>query len=224
MNTAARSTSARCALALAGVVTLFTTACGAGGGPGGSGDAGPPKSGGTLTFAVGSDAGCIDPQQVGSSDTLYSLRETVDSLTDQNPETGEIVPWLAQSWEVGPDAKSFTFRLRPGATFSDGSPVDAQVVKDNFDAIPKLGTLAILAKGYVNGYVGTEVLDDLTAKVTFDQPNAQFLQATSTAALGLVSRADTAKTPQQRCSDGVIGSGPFVLSEYVPNQSITIAK
>lgn len=223
MSPAVRSTSTRCAVALAAAATLLTGACGTGA-DGGTGDAGPPRSGGTLTFAVASDAGCVDPQQVGSSDTLYSLRETVDSLTDQDPETGAIVPWLAQSWEVGSDARTFTFRLRPGATFSDGSPVDAAAVKDNFDAIPRLGTLAILAKGYVNGYVGTEVLDPLTARITFEQPNAQFLQATSTAALGLVSRADTAKTPQQRCSDGVHGSGPFVLSEYVANQSITITR
>ncbi|MEV4206077.1 ABC transporter substrate-binding protein [Nocardia salmonicida] len=222
MSSVVRSKSIRCAVASAAVVTLFTGACGTGGEQGG--DAGPPRSGGTLKFSVASDAGCVDPQQVGSSDTLYSLRETVDSLTDQDPTTGKPVPWLAQSWEVSPDARSFTFRLRPDVTFSDGTPLNAQVVKANFDAIPKLGALAILSKGYITGYVGTEVVDEHTAKITFEQPNAQFLQATSTAALGLISTADAAKTPQQRCSDGVIGSGPFVLSKYVPNQSITIGK
>ena len=226
MSRAVRSKPARLAApAVLAVVTLFAGACNASSGSEGTAaDAGPPKPGGTLTFAVSSDAGCADPQQVGSSDTLYSLRETVDSLTDQDPGTGKTVPWLAQTWEVSPDATSFTFHLRPGATFSDGSAVNAQVVKDNFDAIPQLGALAILAKGYVNGYAGTEVVDDLTAKVTFKQPNAQFLQATSTAALGLVSAASVRKTPQQRCSDGVLGSGPFVLSKYVPNQSITLTK
>lgn len=207
------------------MVTLFAGACDSNAAsPTTAGAAGPPTPGGTLTFAVASDAGCIDPQQVGSSDTLYSLRETVDSLTDQDPATGKPVPWLARSWEISPEATAFTFHLRPGATFSDGSPVDAAAVKDNFDAIGKLGALAILAKGYLSGYTGTEVVDDLTARVTFSQPNAGFLQATSTAALGLVSRASTAATPQQRCSGGVVGSGAFVLSKYVPNQSITLLK
>ncbi|MGY1900707.1 ABC transporter substrate-binding protein [Nocardia gipuzkoensis] len=188
--------------------TLLSSACDASAGSQPGGDPGPPKPGGTLTFAVASDAGCVDPQQVGSGDTFYSLRETVDSLTDQDPATRKTVPWLAQRWEVDEQAKSFTFHLRPGVTFSDGSPVNAQVVKDNFDAIPKLGALAILSKGYVSGYVGTEVIDDYTARITFEQPNAQFLQATSTAALGLVSASSAAKTPQQRCSDGVVGSRP----------------
>ncbi len=134
------------------------------------------------------------------------------------------MPWLAERWEISPDARTFTFHLRPGATFSDGTPVNARSVKDNFDAIPKLGALAVLGTGYLSGYEGTTVVDDLTAAVAFRQPNAQFLQATSTFSLGLVSGASIARTPQQRCGEGVTGSGPFVLSKYAPAQSITLAK
>ncbi|MEV6925136.1 ABC transporter substrate-binding protein [Dactylosporangium sp. NPDC051485] len=222
---AVRFNLARWALA-AGVtaVTVLAGGCSSGNGDAAGSPGGAGRSGGTLTFAVGTDAGCVDPQQAGSSDTVYALRQTVDSLTDQDPATGKIVPWLAQSWEIGADASTFTFHLRPGATFSDGTPVNAQVVKDNFDAIPKLGALAIQATGYLSGYVGTTVVDDLTAKVAFTGPNAQFLQATTTSSLGLVAASSVAKTPQQRCSDGVIGSGPFVLSGYRPNQSITLVK
>lgn len=203
------------ALALAGCATAGTHTANA---------SAQPKPGGTLVFAVGSDAGCIDPQQVGSNDSIYSLRQIVDSLTDQNPTTGEIVPWLASSWEISPDATTFTFHLRPGATFSDGTPVNAQAVKDNFDAVPKLGALAGLATGYLSGYVGTEVVDELTARVTFQQPNAQFLQASSTFSLGLVSSASTRKTPQERCTSGVAGSGPFTIETYERNQQIVLAK
>ncbi|GAA4611866.1 ABC transporter substrate-binding protein [Actinoallomurus liliacearum] len=206
------------------VVAVGTTAaCGSGGDTGGGGAAGP-RTGGTLTFAVGSDAGCVDPQQVGSNDTIYSVRQLVDSLTDQDPSSGEIVPWLAQSWQVSPDARTFTFHLRPGVTFSDGTPLTAQVVKANFDAIPGLGALGILAEGYLSGYTGTTVVDDRTAKVTFKQPNAQFLQATATHSLGIVAESSTRKSPQQRCAQGVAGSGPFVLAKYAPNQEITLAR
>lgn len=211
--------------ALTALVTtsVLLTACGSGGGDSGSGS-GQPKSGGTLTFAVGSDAGCVDPQQVASNETIYSVRQIVDSLTDQDPKTGKIVPWLAKSWDVSSDATTFTFHLRSGVTFSDGSKLTAQVVKDNFDAVPKLGALGTLAEGYLSGVKGTTVVDPLTVKVTFSQPNAQFLQATSTHSLGIESSASVKKTPQQKCSDGVIGSGPFVLKQYVQNQSVTVAK
>ena len=220
-----RSRSARPATpVLLAAAALVLTACGTD--PGGSDAAagGEPQSGGTLTFAVGSDAGCVDPQQVGSNDTIYSVRQLVDSLTDQDPETGEIVPWLAESWEVSPDATTFTFHLRDGVTFSDGSPLTAQVVKDNLDAIPDLGPLAGLARGYLVGYTGTTVVDDRTAQVTFSAPNVQFLQATSTHSLGLVSSASAALPPAQRCAEGISGSGPFTLAEYVQNQSITLEK
>ncbi|GHE95313.1 peptide ABC transporter permease [Streptomyces spiralis] len=211
--------------ALTALVTtsVLLTACGSSGTDPGSGT-GQPRSGGTLTFAVGSDAGCVDPQQVASNETIYSVRQIVDSLTDQDPKTGKIVPWLAKSWDVSSDATTFTFRLRSGVTFSDGSKLTAQVVKDNFDAVPRLGALGTLAEGYLSGVKSTTVVDPLTVKVTFKQPNAQFLQATSTHSLGIESSASVKKTPQQKCSDGVTGSGPFVLKQYVQNQSLTLAK
>ncbi|MER6272356.1 ABC transporter substrate-binding protein [Streptomyces sp900105755] len=203
--------------------SVLLTACGSGddGSGGGSGQA---KSGGTLTFAVGSDAGCVDPQQVASNDTIYSVRQLVDSLTDQDPKTGKIVPWLAKSWDISADATTFTFHLRSGVTFSDGSKLTAQVVKDNFDAVPDLGALGTLAEGYLSGVKSTTAVDPLTVKVTFKQPNAQFLQATSTHSLGIESSASVKKSPQQKCSDGVVGSGPFVLKQYVQNQSVTLGK
>ncbi|MFD7601573.1 ABC transporter substrate-binding protein [Streptomyces mirabilis] len=202
--------------------SVLLTACGSG--DDSSSGSSRPQSGGTLTFAVGSDAGCVDPQQVGSNESIYSVRQTVDSLTDQDPRTGKIVPWLAKSWDINADATEFTFHLRSGVTFSDGSQLTAQVVKDNFDAVPKLGALGILAQGYLSGVKSTTAVDPLTVKVTFKEPNAQFLQATSTHSLGIESSASVKKTPQQKCSDGVIGSGPFVLKQYVQNQSITLAK
>jgi peptide/nickel transport system substrate-binding protein len=102
--------------------------------------------------------------------------------------------------------------------------VDAAAVKANFDTAPKLGPRATLALGYLTGYVGTKVVDARTAEVSFEHPNAQFLQASSTFTLGLVSASTIAKTPDQRCTEGVIGSGPFTLDKYVPNQSISLKK
>ncbi|GII23205.1 ABC transporter substrate-binding protein [Planosporangium mesophilum] len=209
------------AAAALATAALALSACGSSGDTGATGG---PRSGGTLTFAVGSDAGCLDPQQVGSNDTIYSLRQVVDSLTDQDPATGTIVPWLAEKWEISADARTFTFHLRSGATFSDGTPVNAQAVKDTFDAATKLGPKAALAVGYLSGYAGTKVVDDSTAEVSFIQSNAQFLQASSTFSLGLVSSASANKAPDQRCTEGIVGSGPFMLDKYVPNQSITLSR
>ncbi|MBO0874159.1 MAG: ABC transporter substrate-binding protein, partial [Pseudonocardia sp.] len=147
---------------------------------------GPPRAGGTLRLAVSSDQGCVDPQQVGSNDTIYSVRQLVDSLTDQDPQTGQITPWLATEWQANADASAYTFTLRTGVTFSDGTPLTAEVVKQNFDRVPSLGARATLAKGYLAGYQGTTVDSPTRFTVHFTVPNVQFLQGTSTHSLGIL--------------------------------------
>ncbi|WP_230424115.1 ABC transporter substrate-binding protein [Streptomyces radicis] len=196
---------------------LAATGCGASeSGAGG----GTPEAGGELTFALASDPGCVDPQQQGNNDAIYPARQLVDSLTDEDPETGDIVPWLAESWEVSEDARSFTFHIRDDATFSDGTPVDAEAVRANFDSIVELGARAALGSSYLAGYEGTTVDDTHTATVTFAEPNGQFLRATTTFSLGLLAEATTSLPPEERCTDNIVGSGPFVLDEYRPNEVV----
>ncbi|WP_236705620.1 ABC transporter substrate-binding protein, partial [Frankia sp. ACN1ag] len=79
-------------------------------------------------------------------------------------------------------------------------------------------------ESYLSGYAGTTVVDNLTAEVTFKQPDVAFLRAASTSTLGLVSGATAKKTAAQRCRNGAIGTGPFTLSSYVQNTSITLAR
>lgn len=184
-----------------------------------------PQPGGNLRFALVSAPVGVDPQQVSTNVSIYIARSLVDSLTDQDPKTGEIVPWLAQSWEINPDHSEFTFHLRDDVTFSDGSALTAQVVKDNLDTIvADLGALAPLANGYLSGYASTDVVDEHTVTVKFTEPNAQFLQATSTLSLGIVSAETLTKTPEERNQGAVVGTGPFVLESYTQDQGAKIVR
>ncbi|RRQ29387.1 ABC transporter substrate-binding protein [Rhodococcus sp. Eu-32] len=205
--------------------SVLLTACG-GGSSSSTADAGEPQAGGTLRYGLSGAPTCSDPAQSGTNQTIYVIRQIVDSLTDQDPETGEITPWLADSWEVAPDASSFTFTLKDGVTFSDGTPVDAEAVKANFDSIVNTLTTAKspLGGSYLSGYVGTTVVDPLTAKIEFNGPNAQFLQATSTPQLGIQSLATVAKPAEARCDGSNIGSGPFTYADYQQDKSVTLAK
>jgi peptide/nickel transport system substrate-binding protein len=202
---------------------VLLAACGGGAAPAGGADPGTPQPGGTLRFAVSSDSGCVDPQQVGSNDTIYSLRQIVDSLTDQDPQTGELRPWLATAWESNADATAYTFTLRDGVTFSDGTSLDAAAVKANFDRVPDLGARGSLPKGYLAGYTGTTVESPTRFTVSFSQPNVQFLQGTSTHSLGILSPATVVESDDARCAS-VMASGPFVIDSYVRNESITLTK
>nr|WP_246003008.1 ABC transporter substrate-binding protein [Nocardia tenerifensis] len=189
------------------------------------GDAGPPKPGGTLRYGLSQAPTCSDPAQSGTNQTLYVTRQIVDSLTDQDPKTGELKPWLAQSWEVTPDAKVFTFHLTDGVTFSDGTALTADSVRNTFDSILELGSAkAPLASSYLTNYAGTTAVDRLTARVEFSKPNAQFLQASSTTQLGILADATTAKPAEQRCLGDNIASGPFTYAAYRQDASATLAK
>jgi len=207
------------------VVAALLAACSTGGGAPGAvapTATGEPVEGGRLSFGLGYDPTCLDPQQAGGNDSLNIGRQLVDSLTDQDPETGEIVPWLAESWEVSDDATRFTFVLRDDATFADGTPVDAAAVQANLDGVAALGARSTLGASYLDGYVETVVEDESTATVVFDSPSAQFLQASSTMTLGLVSVDSTALTADERCAGDFVGSGPFVLTDWQPGRSAAV--
>ncbi|GHF39992.1 peptide/nickel transport system substrate-binding protein [Amycolatopsis bartoniae] len=209
-------------LPLAAASALLAAGCSAGTT---AADAGPPRAGGTLTLAVGSNPDCLDPQQASTNASLNVGRQLVDSLTDQDPKTGEIKPWLADSWQVNADSTSFTFHLRPGATFSDGTPVDAAAVKTSFDGIKALGVKAALGSGYLAAYQGSTVVDPQTVRLDFAAPSAQFLQASSTMSLGVLAPAAYAKSADQRCQgDGLVGSGPFVFTSFKQNADIVLSK
>jgi peptide/nickel transport system substrate-binding protein len=211
---AARTTAALAALA----ATAVLAGCSGGGRT--AGDDGPPRSGGTLTYAVGADIACADPQQAGNGDELTAARGLADSLTDQDPDTGRIVPWLATKWRTGDRGRSYTFTLRHGVTFSDGSPLDARAVKESFDGVRRLGGKAVQATTYLTGFRRVVVVDPDTVRFDFERPNAQFLAATSSVSLAVVSPATARRSAADRCTKGVVGSGPFLLDRFTPNQQV----
>src|SRR3954463_664503 len=94
--------------AVAAVLAL--AACGGQGG-GAADDGGAPRAGGALKvsfFPDNPNLSCIDPFQVYWIESRSIIRNFADSLTDQDPQTGKIVPWLAKSWEISPDGRTYT--------------------------------------------------------------------------------------------------------------------
>jgi len=214
------------AVAAAGAFALALTACssGTGSAPASTADVGEPVSGGNLTFAISVDSQCIDPQQVGNNDAIAIARQTVASLTTQDPVTGEILPWLAEQFEVNDDATSFTFTLQDGPTYADGEPIDAASVKTNFEAIIALGAKATLGSSYLADLESIDVVDAHTVTVNFSEPSAQFLQATSTFSLGLLSPATASVSQADRCLGDYVGSGPFSVDSYTPNEGAVLVR
>lgn len=183
-----------------------------------------PVKGGTLIYLEQQAHTNLYPPAGGFYPNGGVLNQITDKLTYQNPTTLEIEPWIAQSWEVNADATQYTFKLRPGVTFSDGTPVDAAAVAKNFD-IFGLGdkTLKYPVSEVVNNYDRSEVIDPLTVRFHFKKPSPGFLQGTSVIGSGLVS-LKTLSLPFDQLGDAtkIIGSGPFVVASETLGKELTL--
>ncbi|TBU71301.1 ABC transporter substrate-binding protein [Pseudomonas daroniae] len=168
----------------------------------------------------------VDPFQVYWLEHRVLLRNVVESLTDQDPDSGEIIPWLAKSWEVSDDALSYTFQLREDVTFSNGERFDARAVKTAFDSNKAFaGELpATFGATYLAGFDHAEVVDDFTIRLVLSRPNAGFLQATSTTNLAILAPESYTLSAQERSLGRIIGSGPFVLDHYTPEVGAKLVK
>ncbi|MGI1663051.1 ABC transporter substrate-binding protein [Palleronia sp. KMU-117] len=131
---------------------------------------------------------------------------------------GSIAPALAESWEISDDGTVYTFRLREGVTFHDGTTFDAEDVKFSLDrARAEDSTNA--QKALFAGITDVTVVDPLTVQVTLSAPNGGFLTNMAWGDAVIVapeSVAAAATTP--------IGTGPFTFSRWVQGDRIEIAR
>lgn len=191
----------------------------------------PTATANTITFAIEGanlSAGHMDIHSSQLDVASLVLRNTFDSLVAQDA-TGAFVPWLAKSWTVSEDGLHYTFELRDDVTFQDGEAFNAQAVKANFDHVVDPKTASAQAAsliGYAEDggyYIDTEVVSEFEVRVNFSQPYAPFLQGVSLPQLGFYSpkvleeHADDLKAGGPNVT---VGTGPFILSEYTPDQQL----
>ena len=153
-------------------------------------------------------------------------RALADSLVDADPDTGEILPWLASAWEIDEDGLTYTFTLREGITFSDGTALDAAAVKTNLDQSAQQveDGEGWYYQGLFDDYVGAEATDELELVVTFSRPNPSFLPTLATGQLAILAPSSFDLSYEQRDNGEFIGSGSFVLESYTPNEGIVLAR
>ncbi|HBX8171854.1 TPA: TIGR04028 family ABC transporter substrate-binding protein [Klebsiella pneumoniae] len=183
-----------------------------------------PVKGGTLIYLEQQPHTNLYPPAGGFYPNGGILNQITDKLTWQNPKTLEIEPWIAESWTSNADKTEYTFHLRKGVTFSDGTPLDAAAVAKNFDTYG-LGDKAhrLPVSEVINNYQRSEVIDPLTVKFYFNKPSPGFLQGTATIGSGLVSLS-TLQRNFEELGDArhIIGSGPFVVQDEKPGRELTL--
>jgi peptide/nickel transport system substrate-binding protein len=212
---------------------LIAAACGggddddAGGGNGGgaSTDEGTPTPGGEIVYGLEAETAsgwCLMEAQLAISG-IQVARAIYDTLTAPD-ENGELKPFLAESFEPNDDYTQWTFTLREGVTFHDGTPLDATVVKNNLDAYRgQYPARSPLLFAFVfQDVANVEAVDARTVTVTTRRPWVSlpwFLWGSGR--VGIMSQSQLDSTS---CNDELVGTGPFMQESWNVNDRFVAVK
>ena len=180
-----------------------------------------PKVAQKLIVASGTDALTMDTHFGLDAPTFTILDHMVESLLELTPK-GEIVPKLAEKWEVSSDATEFTLKLKKGIKFHDGTPFNAEAVKVNFDRLldPKV---AIRYRFLVAPISTVSVVDEYTIKIKTKSPFAALVSNLTHQATGIQS-PEALKASWEKPLTKPIGTGPFLFKEWVPGNKFVMAR
>jgi peptide/nickel transport system substrate-binding protein len=183
--------------------------------------AGCPAKGGTLTVDLDEQVlPDLDPSYTPEAAAYRVIRGVFDSLVYEG-STGAFTPWLATKWTANANDTSYTFTLRKGVTFSDGTPLTAEAVKYTFDRIESPAEGSLFAIALLGPYAGSVVNSPYSVTVNFKSPYPGFLEAASQAFLGIVDPTAAAKEGTVGFGQHPVGSGPFEITSNVADQEIT---
>ena len=170
-----------------------------------------------MTLGIVLEPTGLDPTANASSSigeiTLYNLYETLTKIN----QDGSVSPLLAESWEVSPDLKTYTFKLRRGVQFHNGEPFNAHTVKFAFDRAA--GEKSTNKDKRTFAALSTQVVDEYTVVLLNKEvdPDFLFLMGQATAIITEPKSADTNATKP-------VGTGPYVLAGWNKGASITLSQ
>ncbi len=188
------------------------------------------KAGGVLVFGRAGDSVGMDPARETDGESFYATHQIFDTLVEFKTGTTEIVPALATSWDVSDDNLTYTFHLREGVKFHDGTPMNADAVVFSLDRqlsedhpYHEYGPW----KYWLN-YMGmSDIVESITAKddmtVVFklQKPEAPFIANLAMDFAGIVSPTAFMADPEG-FSLNPVGTGPFKFVSWTKDSDIVL--
>lgn len=177
--------------------------------------------GGTVIYAAGADPDNLDPANAESNPSEAVNRMMYENLA-RFDEKLKIVPGLSTKWEQSKDGLTWTFFLRKGVKFHDGTPFNAEAAKVFIERMigPEKPSRAGLYTPFVNS---VEVVDDYTVKIRLKTPFAFFLNNLAHSASGIISPT-ALKTYGKDISRRAVGTGPFKFVEWIHGDHLTMVR
>ena len=182
------------------------------------------------------DPPTLDPHQTSDTTSAGIVIEIFSGLVTLNSDLN-IVPDLAESWQISPDGTVYTFTLREGLTFSNGKPISAADFKWSMERAANPDTESTVAELYLGDIVGVqpiidgdateargiEAIDGRTLRITIDAPKPYFLAKLTYPTAFVLDRANV-ESGGESWTDTPVGTGPFVLEDYRIGERIVLAR
>jgi peptide/nickel transport system substrate-binding protein len=224
---------------VAALLVIATAAAACSGGDGdsasGSGDAalgdnvvdgpqeneGEPVTGGSVTVGLESETNTYLPSQFQGSQAGYNVAYAVfDPLVTRNAD-GDIQPYLAESIEPNGDFTTWTLTLRDGVTFHDGTPLNAEALKRNFDDY--LTVDGALTQGALRDVERMDVVDDLTVRYVLARPHSAFPDLLALPS-GWPFSPDAADEAGDDFGEHPVGTGPFRFVRWQRDGALVVER
>ncbi len=170
-----------------------------------------PIMGGSLVYGMTQDLVSLDPHQTtdaGTRSVVFNMYEGLVKPTS----TGDLVPAVASDYVISPEAKEYTFTLREGITFHDGSTVTVEDIKYSIERYAEIQGESSAFSSLLDK---VEVVDETTVKITLTEGYSEFL-ADLTLAIIPANNTDPAGNP--------VGTGPYKYESYTLGQNLKLVR
>jgi peptide/nickel transport system substrate-binding protein len=212
-------------LGLAGLGSVglasFLAACGGGASSSGaSGATGPPKPGGSLTLVRSQDSVDFDKTMVFSNASIWVYNQIFEGLTIGSQDGQNVEPWLAESWTQSDDQLTWTFKLKQGVSFSNGTPMTSADVKFSIDE----ASSTTGGWEFINSAIDTVTTPDpATVVITTKYPWAPLLADLACPSNGIIPNNYGGKAKKDFYT-APVGTGPFAWDTWEKGNSLTLKK
>jgi peptide/nickel transport system substrate-binding protein len=179
-----------------------------------------PQAGGTLRTALISPSGALDPLTIGDEGGLAVLGQSGEYLAWSDDEL-MLQPRIAESWEPNDDGSVWSFAIRQGVTFHDGTPLTAEDVVATMEYHLGNESNALSSLGGVLSAGNTQLVDDVTVQFTLDAPNGNFPYLVSSDSYWLTILPKTFTGDWEATFPG---TGPWKLESYTPDVGVTYVR
>jgi oligopeptide transport system substrate-binding protein len=195
----------------------------------------PEKTGGIFNYCLVTDPVSLDPAQLQESQGIEVGKQIFDGLMENDPDTMELVPAMAESFDENEDATVFTFNLKEGVMFHNGRECTAEDFVYSWNRVCDPETASEVAyhmspilgfdefqAGEATELEGVQALDDYTLEVTLSYPYADFVYHTAHPVFSPIPEEVVDEVGSENFTENPVGTGPFMFKEWVHEQQIVV--